>query len=202
MTTAVQPTPTTSNTTPASQAGTSGALQPETSSASPSADYTMFLKMLTTQLKNQDPMNPMDSSNFAVQLATFSGVEQQTQTNKLLGGIAGQIGSMGMAQLSGWIGMQVRAAAATAFDGTPITLSPAPEKGADRTVLIVKDSGGRQVASQDVPVSGADIQWDGQGAAGSALPKGTYSFELQNYKNGVLIGTDPVQSYAKVVEAQ
>ncbi|MDE3121215.1 MAG: flagellar hook assembly protein FlgD, partial [Paracoccaceae bacterium] len=104
--------------------------------------------------------------------------------------------------LSGWIGMQVRAAAATAFDGTPITLSPAPEKGADRTVLIVKDAGGRQVASQDVPVSGADIQWDGKGAAGSALPKGTYSFELQNYKNGVLIGTDPVQSYAKVVEAQ
>lgn len=201
MTTTVQSPPTTPNTTPNSTAGGSGAGQPATQPA-PSSDYTMFLKMLTTQLKDQDPMNPMDSSNFAVQLATFSGVEQQTKTNDLLQGITGQIGSMGMAQLSGWIGMQVRAVAPTAFDGTPITLSPAPESGADKTVLVVKDDSGQQVASQQVAVSGADIQWDGKGASGTTLPNGTYTFELQNYKNGALIGTDPVQSFAKVVEAQ
>ena len=47
-------------------------------------DFTTFLEMLTVQLKNQDPMNPMESSDFAVQLATFSSVEQQVQTNDLL----------------------------------------------------------------------------------------------------------------------
>ena len=40
--------------------------------------------MLTTQIKNQDPLNPMEGTEFAVQLATFSGVEQQVQTNQLL----------------------------------------------------------------------------------------------------------------------
>ena len=39
------------------------------------SDFTMFLKMLTTQIKNQDPLDPMDFTDFAVQLATFSGVE-------------------------------------------------------------------------------------------------------------------------------
>lgn len=197
----VQATPKTAPQTSTSPSTTS-TTQPATSAAGVSSDYTMFLKMLTTQLKNQDPMNPMDSSNFAVQLATFSGVEQQTQTNGLLKGITGQIGSMGMSQLSGWIGMQVRAAAPTAFDGTPIKLSPAPESGADKATLVVKDASGNQVASQQVPVATGDIQWDGKDAAGNTLPNGTYSFELQNYTNGTLIGTDAVPSYAKVVEAQ
>ena len=40
-------------------------------------DFETFLKMLTTQIRNQDPLNPMEGSEFAVQLATFSGVEQQ-----------------------------------------------------------------------------------------------------------------------------
>lgn len=47
-------------------------------------DFTTFLTMLATQIKNQDPLNPMDGADFAVQLATFSGVEQQVQTNMLL----------------------------------------------------------------------------------------------------------------------
>ena len=42
-----------------------------------SSDFQTFLTMLTTQLQNQDPLNPVESSDFAVQLATFSGVEQQ-----------------------------------------------------------------------------------------------------------------------------
>ena len=42
-----------------------------------SSDFETFLRMLTTQLQNQDPLNPVDSADFAVQLATFSSVEQQ-----------------------------------------------------------------------------------------------------------------------------
>ena len=45
-------------------------------------DFQTFLKMLTTQIKNQDPLNPMEGSDFAVQLATFSGVEQQVQIGR------------------------------------------------------------------------------------------------------------------------
>ena len=42
-----------------------------------SSDFETFLKMLTTQMQNQDPLNPVDSTDYATQLATFSSVEQQ-----------------------------------------------------------------------------------------------------------------------------
>ncbi len=45
------------------------------SSSNISADFETFLKMLTVQMQNQDPLNPVDSSDYATQLATFSGVE-------------------------------------------------------------------------------------------------------------------------------
>jgi flagellar basal-body rod modification protein FlgD len=166
------------------------------------SNFNMFLKLLTTQLKNQDPLNPMDSSQFAVQLATFSGVEQQAKTNTLLESIAGQLGQSGMSQLAGWIGMEVRSTKPAAFDGKPITLAPAPDSNADTTVLVVKDANGTRVASETIPVSSDTIQWDGKNAGGNTLPKGNYTFELQNYQNGQLIGTDPVESYSRVVEAQ
>ena len=76
-----------------------------------SADFDTFLKMLTTQMQNQDPLNPIDSADYAVQLATFSGVEQQMKTNQLLDDLASQFGVMGMSQLAAWVGQEARAAA-------------------------------------------------------------------------------------------
>ncbi len=180
----------------------------QTTSAAPSstpainADFNMFLKMLTTQMQNQDPLDPMQSSDFAVQLATFSGVEQQTKTNELLTGLAGQLGTQGIAQLSGWIGMEVRSAAPTAYDGTPVTLVPAPEASADKTFLVVQNAAGAEIARSEIPVSSAPIQWDGLDSSGAQLPPGTYSFQLENYSGGTLVGTDPVESYSRVTEAQ
>jgi flagellar basal-body rod modification protein FlgD len=54
-----------------------------------SSDFNTFLRMLTVQMQNQDPLDPIDSADFAVQLATFSGVEQQVRTNELLGQLSG-----------------------------------------------------------------------------------------------------------------
>ena len=190
-TSAVASTPTTSSATTAT---------PTSSLVNP--DFTMFLKMLTTQMQNQDPLNPMQSSDFAVQLATFSGVEQQTKTNGLLTGIAGQVGTMGMTQLAGWVGMEARVAAPTAFTGSPITLAPAPEAGADATTLIVTNSSGTEVARTTIPVSSATYQWTGLDNNGVQLPNGNYTFQLENSAKGTVLGTDPVESYSKIVEAQ
>ena len=54
-----------------------GTGQPTSQEASISSDFETFLKMLTAQIKNQDPLKPMDSSEFATQLATFPSLEQQ-----------------------------------------------------------------------------------------------------------------------------
>ena len=68
--------------------------------ASPTVDFETFVKMLTTQLKNQDPLDPMDSANFASQLAAFSSVEQQVLTNNHLETIQTHLGSSELLQFT------------------------------------------------------------------------------------------------------
>lgn len=166
------------------------------------ADFTTFLKMLTTQMKNQDPMNPVDSADYAVQLATFSGVEQQMKTNQLLEGLNGQFGVLGMSQLAGWVGQEARSAAPVYLGDSAVTLTYAPSTQADRAVLVVKDSGGALVAREDVPLSTAPYEWLGADALGNRLPNGMYTLSLENYRGEELLGAGEVESYAQILEAR
>jgi len=170
---------------------------------STSSDYQMFLKLLTTQMTNQDPTNPMDSSDYAVQLATFSQVEQQVKTNELLTGLTSQLGLMGMSEYAGWVGMEARSESPAYFDGTnPVTISPNPVKGATDTYVVVKDAAGTEVSRYAIPVSTDAIQWGGADSDGTVLPAGLYSFELENYNNGTKLSTEPIETYNRVIEAQ
>ena len=171
-------------------------------SATKPSDYQTFLNMLTTQLKYQDPLNPMESSEFAVQLATFSGVEQQTQTNQLLESLKSSFNMMGMAQLAGWIGNEARAVAPAWHDGSPVTISPNPAVGADRAVLVVKDADGKLVSREEVPVAAGAMDWVGVDATGTPLPTGAYSLSLESYSGERLLGTGDVEVYGKIVEAR
>ncbi len=168
-----------------------------------SSDFETFLKMLTTQMENQDPLNPIESSDFAVQLATFSGVEQQVLTNDLLESLGSQLGLMGMTQLAGWVGMEARVAAPAYFDGSnPVTLAPNPVSGADTAILVGYDADGTEVYRQSISISADTIEWDGTGTNGDTLPEGLYSFELESYNNGTLLSTDTTEVYSRIVEAQ
>ncbi|PYF11950.1 flagellar basal-body rod modification protein FlgD [Rhodobacter viridis] len=171
--------------------------------ASVSSDYQMFLKLLTTQMTNQDPTSPMDSADYAVQLATFSQVEQQVKTNNLLTGLATQMGVMGMSEYANWVGMEARSDSPGYFDGTnSVTISPNPVKGATDTTVVVSDASGNEVSRFTTPVSSDAIAWNGTDADGNALPAGSYTFELESYNNGTLLSTDPIETYNRVVEAQ
>lgn len=173
-----------------------------TAAQTTSADYQMFLKMMTAQIRNQDPLNPMDSTAYATQLATFSGVEQQVQTNQLLASLSTQFSVLGMAQLAGWVGQQARADVPVHFDGSAVTISPNPAQGATRAVLVVRDEDGAVVSREDLPLSSDPYQWLGADIAGDPLPEGTYSLELESYGGDTLLDTSPVESYATIVEAQ
>ena len=70
-------------------------------------------------MQNQDPLNPMDSADYAVQLATFSGVEQQVRTNQLLTDMQTRFQQSGMAEMAGWIGKEARSPAPVRFTGSP-----------------------------------------------------------------------------------
>ena len=172
-------------------------------SATTNADFDTFLQMLTTQLQNQDPMNPLDSSDFAVQLATFSGVEQQTMTNTLLADIQGQLGLTNMAQMASWVGLEARVAALVAVvPGVPVDLSPNPAAAADRAVLVVRDAGGNIASQQDIPVAAAEMSWDPVDSAGAPLATGTYSFQLESYAGSQLLATTAVDTYARITEVR
>ena len=187
----------TTTTTAAPAASTKGA-----ASLVPTSDFQTFLKMLTVQMQNQDPLNPIESTDYAVQLATFSGVEQQVQTNQLLNSMATQFGLMGMSQLAGWVGQEARAAAPVWYSGTPVTLSPNPAVTADAAVLVVKDAQGNLVSREDMPASTDPYQWFGADAGGDPLPEGKYTLQLESWRDGELIQTDPVEYYGRVIEAR
>ena len=73
------------------------------------SDFETFLQMLTAQARYQDPLEPLDSSQYASQLAQFSMVEQQVLTNDTLVQLTGQTGAANLAALAGWVGMEARA---------------------------------------------------------------------------------------------
>lgn len=166
------------------------------------SDFETFLRMLTVQMQNQDPLNPVDSSDYAVQLATFSGVEQSVRTNQLLEGMAGQFTLLGMAQLSGWIGQEAKSSAGVGYSGQPTTVSFAADAKADRAVLVVRDASGAVMAREEVPPRSKDYRWLGGNAQGDPLPNGTYQLSLESYQAGALIGTTPVEGFARVTEVR
>lgn len=167
-----------------------------------SSDFTTFLKMLTTQLQNQDPLDPMDNSEYAAQLATFSGVEQQVKTNTLLEALATQMGIAGLSQYAAWVGKDGRAAMPVWFQGQSVTLSAQPDPLADRAELVVTDAAGTEVARQQIVLGEPTFSWTGTDASGAALPAGRYSFAVESFAEGARIATAPVEAYARIIEAR
>lgn len=165
-------------------------------------DFQTFLTLLTTQLRNQDPLNPTDSTEFVAQLATFSGVEQQVRANDQLEKIYEALGGGASAGLASWIGTEVRAAAQASFSGDPVSVLATPVEGADRAVMTVTDDFGQTVAQVEVSPTAVNLSWDGRNALGESQAHGLYSFSIASYKGGELLGVNPGEVFAKVTEVR
>lgn len=166
------------------------------------SDYDTFLKMLTTQMQNQDPLNPIDSADYAVQLATFSGVEQQTKTNQLLETLASRFDLLGMSELAGWVGNEARAQVPVQFSGNPVTIAPEPDARADRAVLVVRNAAGSVVSRDDLVLPARTFDWQGTDMTGAVLPDGRYSLSLESYAGETRLGETGVQSFARIDEVR
>ncbi|MEH6644346.1 flagellar hook capping FlgD N-terminal domain-containing protein [Sulfitobacter sp.] len=168
-----------------------------------SSDFETFIKMLTTQAKYQDPLEPLDSSEYAAQLAQFSMVEQQVLSNDLLTALTTTLGNSTMGQMAGWIGMEGRTTAPVTFDNTPITVLPSPPIGAKSMELVVYDAQGREVDRGALPVSSEPVVWAGVRQNGAPVPAGQYRFEIK----AIDLGGNPLQAtaastYARITEVQ
>ncbi len=167
-----------------------------------SSDFNTFLKMLTTQLQNQDPLNPMDSAEFSMQLATFSGVEQQVKSNDLLTSLSAQFGVVGMAQLAGWVGKEARAAVPAFYDGDPITLHASVKPNADSATLVVKNAFGTEVDRRPIPLPVDTLTWSGLGADGTPRPSGSYAFSIESSAGSTPLDPSTPEVYNRIVEAR
>jgi flagellar basal-body rod modification protein FlgD len=184
------------------QAAAALALPSSENSAVLSSDFETFIKMLTTQAKYQDPLEPIDSSAYAAQLAQFSMVEQQVQSNEFLAALTEQLGGSNMAGMANWIGMEARTTAPAYFDGAPITVAPSIPTGTDEMFLVVYDDTGAQVQRQAIPMSNEPFQWAGVGEDGTPFETGTYSLEIESRGQGELLSAVPAETYARITEAR
>ena len=167
-----------------------------------SSDFETFLKMLTVQVQNQDPLNPVDSTDYATQLATFSSVEQQVLTNDLLRDLGAKMGGGALQEAAGWIGMEALARAPVYFYDTPIALRPDFAEGADSAALVVRDASGAVVQRFTVDPSEDSLVWAGTDDTGALLPEGTYRFEIESYADSALIETRVAAAYTRIIEAR
>jgi flagellar basal-body rod modification protein FlgD len=159
-------------------------------------NFDAFLSLLTTQLRNQNPLDPLDANQFTQQLVQFSGVEQQLRSNDLLttisqnigGGSGGSSGKLSAASAAGLIGTQVSADAGTA------RLSPRAGggSGADYPVSIpagfrnievaITNAAGEEVyrGAWTPPGTGEQVfNWDGRRPNGTAVePGGAYTIAV------------------------
>lgn len=171
----------------------SGAAAPQ------STDYQTFLNMLTVQMRYQDPLNPMAATDFAVQLATFSSVEQQMQSNQLLSAL---LSRSGLAEMGSWVGMEARIYSGAHYDGQPILLAPDPALGSERNYLVVRDANGAVVDTQEMPAGADSYEWSGLNEDGEPLPSGRYTFELESRIGSEVMDTAPVAAYLPIIEAR
>ncbi|WP_425050923.1 flagellar hook capping FlgD N-terminal domain-containing protein [Psychromarinibacter sp. S121] len=166
------------------------------------SDFETFLKMLTVQMENQDPLNPVKAEDFAVQLATFSGVEQAVYTNKLLEQLQSQMGLSGIGPYADWIGKDARAPVDAYFDGSAITVASDPDPNATEAFLVVRDGNGLEVQRVAIPTSAAQIEWDGATASGLPVPEGRYGFTVESWTEDGLEAVETAQIYTRITEAR
>lgn len=188
--------------TPSAQQTPSNSTGNAATSSVLSSDFEVFLQMLTAQAEYQDPLEPIDSSEYAAQLAQFSMVEQQVMTNDLMQEMLVALGANDMSGAANWIGMDALVQGPVLYEGASITIAPNPPVAAEDVALIVTDKNGVEVARRGLPVSAAPYTWDGRDAAGAELPHGEYTLQIESTANGEVLLTEPALAYNRVTEAR
>ena len=169
---------------------------------SPSADraqiagnFQQFLTLLTTQLKSQNPMDPLDTNQFTQQLVQFASVEQQLKTNDTLSSLLTSAKASTTASAATYVGLDVTADGATQnLTNGSASWTLNPPRAAKATVTI-KDENGAVVATKAATLqAGAQaFSWDGKNAQGATVPDGSYTISVSAQDasgQGVAVSTE------------
>jgi flagellar basal-body rod modification protein FlgD len=141
-----------------------------------------FLKLFTTQMRYQNPLEPLDNFQMATQLAQFNTVDSLTRMNEILNQLVASQNSISHLQAAGLIGKKVEAQGnrlaiqqGTVGEGVYQLGRPA-----NVIIQILNSQGGvvRQIDAGSRGTSRQTIAWDGKNQAGAALPDGDYTFRV------------------------
>ncbi|CUH34033.1 Basal-body rod modification protein FlgD [Jannaschia seosinensis] len=188
---ALNPTFGTTSTSAASRAAADGAVV--------SSDFDTFLKLLTAQIRNQDPLEPADSTEYTAQLATFSNVEQAVQTNNLLERMISRLDAQQVTAASDLVGMEVRNNGPVAHLGGSTVFHPQLHPGADRAELVVTGRDGKEIARHPFNPRAGTVAWPPAGQ-GATVPNGAYTIVAESWSGERALEPTPVDHYAVVEE--
>ena len=144
------------------------------------SNFTTFLQLLTTQLKNQNPMEPLDTNQFTQQLVQFAQVEQQLKSNDQLSTLVSLQQTAQATAALGYVGQTV------AVDGTTAKLENGEAvwsfnatKPASAAITI-KNANGQEVYTGTYPMTAGrqSFSWDGHGNNGTQWPDGNYTISV------------------------
>jgi flagellar basal-body rod modification protein FlgD len=142
-----------------------------------------FLTLLVAQMKYQDPLNPLDGTDFTAQLAQFTALEQQFKTNDHLDEILTAVKGQEAGYVLDYIGKTVKTLNNAVFveNGAANAVSYTLADRAEVTVLISDNHGNevRKIYKGWQDAGSHDFNWDGRNNAGSQVDDGTYVVEVE-----------------------
>ena len=161
----------------------SSANNPDQAAVGLAEDFDDFLSLLTTQLQNQDPTEPMSTEEFTNQLVQFSQVEQQINSNQKLDDLIALQNQDPLQTATGFVGLRA------SFDGrkffydgdNPSRLSYSLNNPSEQTEITVLDQFGGEVYSTDgrTGAGAHEFIWDGTDNAGNPVEPGTYQIDVR-----------------------
>jgi flagellar basal-body rod modification protein FlgD len=168
-----------------------------TSSSTAAAQQDRFLKLLVAQLKNQDPLNPMDNAQMTSQMAQMSTVEGIEKLNTTLNSMVESVSNSQSMQAASLIGKNVM------VPGNQLTLSKGAAyaginlaKAADNVKIHILDSTGKEVQVESLGAQKAGVlnfAWDGKLSDGTTAADGTYKFTVEATQGGSSVTVDALQ---------
>lgn len=141
-------------------------------------NFDTFLTMLTTQLKHQDPLSPMDSTQFTNQLVQFAGVEQQINANSNLEKLIGATNLNTKSQAISYIGHTIEAdTPALPLQGGKAAFSATLGGEAVTASVVIKDASGKVIANLPMKktTDRQEMTWDGKDSNGNKVDDGLYT---------------------------
>lgn len=148
-----------------------------------------FLTLLVTQMKNQDPLNPMDNAQVTSQMAQLSTVSGIDKLNVTLQALSSNMTASQSLQAAAMIGHGVLSAGSTIdlANGSGVAGVDLPQ-AVDKAQVSIQDATGRTVRTIDLGAMSAGVQgwqWNGLDDAGGAVPAGSYTFNVTASQSGV-----------------